>query len=278
MIRSLALAHGRSPDRDRADQLRPRGGSPTECDWCDIRQRLRPRGRSGGGSLPTMTQVPSSDLTLPDGVRVIHRPRRPAGRAGRRARRAPARCTCTARTSRPGVRWAREVLWVSEAAVFAPGKAIRGGVPICFPWFAGGLDGDLDPGPRFRPDHRVGPGRRHHRRPMGGTDPGPDRHGADPGAVAPLVRRRLPGPDGRGRARAAAHRHQHRRRAVHLRRGPAHLLLRRRHPVGAGRRPGRVALPGHGARRRPRPARPGRADHVHRRDRPHLPGHRAPPP
>lgn len=27
------------------------------------------------------------------------------------------------------------VLWMSERAVFAPGKAIRGGVPICFPWF-----------------------------------------------------------------------------------------------------------------------------------------------
>lgn len=28
-----------------------------------------------------------------------------------------------------------ELLWVSEKAVYAPGKAIRGGVPICFPWF-----------------------------------------------------------------------------------------------------------------------------------------------
>jgi len=28
-----------------------------------------------------------------------------------------------------------ELLWVSERAVYAPGKAIRGGVPICFPWF-----------------------------------------------------------------------------------------------------------------------------------------------
>lgn len=27
------------------------------------------------------------------------------------------------------------VLWMSEASAFAPGKAIRGGVPICFPWF-----------------------------------------------------------------------------------------------------------------------------------------------
>jgi glucose-6-phosphate 1-epimerase len=28
-----------------------------------------------------------------------------------------------------------ELLWLSEHAVFAPGKAIRGGIPICFPWF-----------------------------------------------------------------------------------------------------------------------------------------------
>ena len=28
-----------------------------------------------------------------------------------------------------------ELLWVSEQAVYAAGKAIRGGVPICFPWF-----------------------------------------------------------------------------------------------------------------------------------------------
>jgi glucose-6-phosphate 1-epimerase len=27
------------------------------------------------------------------------------------------------------------VIWMSEQAVYAPGKALRGGVPLCFPWF-----------------------------------------------------------------------------------------------------------------------------------------------
>jgi len=30
---------------------------------------------------------------------------------------------------------AESVLWLSPRSVFAPGKAIRGGVPICLPWF-----------------------------------------------------------------------------------------------------------------------------------------------
>ncbi|MGW8161208.1 MAG: aldose epimerase family protein, partial [Desulfobulbales bacterium] len=27
------------------------------------------------------------------------------------------------------------VLWVSDRSLFQPGKAIRGGIPICWPWF-----------------------------------------------------------------------------------------------------------------------------------------------
>ena len=27
------------------------------------------------------------------------------------------------------------VLWLSDAAVFQPGKAVRGGIPVCWPWF-----------------------------------------------------------------------------------------------------------------------------------------------
>jgi len=39
----------------------------------------------------------------------------------------------------------RPVLFVSPKSLFAPGKAIRGGVPIIFPWF--GARGDSKPGP-----------------------------------------------------------------------------------------------------------------------------------
>ena len=33
------------------------------------------------------------------------------------------------------------VLWVSRAAVYQPGKGVRGGVPVCWPWFGAGADG-----------------------------------------------------------------------------------------------------------------------------------------
>ena len=28
-----------------------------------------------------------------------------------------------------------EVIWLSEDALFAPGKSVRGGIPVCWPWF-----------------------------------------------------------------------------------------------------------------------------------------------
>lgn len=55
---------------------------------------------------------------------------------------------CRARIARQGahlLHWQphghAEVLWVSQAAIFAPGKAVRGGVPVCWPWFGPGEPG-----------------------------------------------------------------------------------------------------------------------------------------
>ncbi|MDR0283478.1 MAG: D-hexose-6-phosphate mutarotase [Propionibacteriaceae bacterium] len=39
----------------------------------------------------------------------------------------------------------RPVLWLSEHAQFKSGSAIRGGVPICWPWFGGGQRGTASP-------------------------------------------------------------------------------------------------------------------------------------
>lgn len=41
------------------------------------------------------------------------------------------------------------VLWLSSASAYAPGKAIRGGIPICFPWFGPGLTGKMKPAHGF---------------------------------------------------------------------------------------------------------------------------------
>lgn len=35
----------------------------------------------------------------------------------------------------------QDVLWLSPNAVFKPGKAVRGGIPLCMPWFGGHPDG-----------------------------------------------------------------------------------------------------------------------------------------
>lgn len=39
----------------------------------------------------------------------------------------------------------RPVIWIGEHAVLDGSAAIRGGVPLCFPWFGAGPDGDLSP-------------------------------------------------------------------------------------------------------------------------------------
>lgn len=44
---------------------------------------------------------------------------------------------------------AEPVLWMSQHSFFQPGKAIRGGVPVCFPWFGPGRNGDMTPAHGF---------------------------------------------------------------------------------------------------------------------------------
>lgn len=41
------------------------------------------------------------------------------------------------------------VLWMSKHSNFQTGKAVRGGIPICFPWFGPGRAGDLTPAHGF---------------------------------------------------------------------------------------------------------------------------------
>ena len=41
------------------------------------------------------------------------------------------------------------VIWMSRRSLFEPGRAIRGGVPICFPWFGPGRNGGMSPAHGF---------------------------------------------------------------------------------------------------------------------------------
>ena len=43
----------------------------------------------------------------------------------------------------------RPVIWLSKRALFEKGVAVRGGVPICFPWFGSGPQGNLAPAHGF---------------------------------------------------------------------------------------------------------------------------------
>lgn len=44
---------------------------------------------------------------------------------------------------------AAPVLWLSKQSFFERGKAIRGGVPVCFPWFGPGRSGQMAPAHGF---------------------------------------------------------------------------------------------------------------------------------
>jgi D-hexose-6-phosphate mutarotase len=38
-----------------------------------------------------------------------------------------------------------EVLWMSDSALYQPGKALRGGIPLCWPWFGAHADNSAQP-------------------------------------------------------------------------------------------------------------------------------------
>lgn len=50
-------------------------------------------------------------------------------------------------------RGGRPVVWCSPRAVYAPGKAIRGGAPVCFPWFGPRRTEDVAPPGATSPQH-----------------------------------------------------------------------------------------------------------------------------
>ena len=52
----------------------------------------------------------------------------------------------------------RAVLWMSEKSYFAPGKPIRGGIPICWPWFGGHPENRDLPSSWLRAAFRLGTG------------------------------------------------------------------------------------------------------------------------
>ena len=163
------------------------------------------------------------------------------------------------------------VLFLSAESSFGPTAAIRGGIPVIFPWFGAPRRRSEGPGPRLRPHRRVGGrvDRARGRRGDRGATPGPRRGLA--GDLAPPVRapradRRRPGP-GRG-----ARGREHRPRPVRLRGGAPHLPRDRRHRRGERgrargddlhRQDGRHGAQGGGRRATP----------AHRRDRFRLPRH-----
>ncbi len=95
-----------------------------------------------------MSSAVPSNLSLPDGVRVVE------GRGGLPAVQVEVP-DCSGELYLQGAHltsWrplGADVLWVSQPAIFRSGTAIRGGVPICFPWFVNGPDGTASPAHGF---------------------------------------------------------------------------------------------------------------------------------
>ncbi len=88
-------------------------------------------------------------IDLPAGVQLIE------GRGGLPMLRV-ATAACTGEVYLQGAHvaaWtpagAEPVIWMSGGSRFVAGEPIRGGIPVCFPWFGPGLSGDQAPGHGF---------------------------------------------------------------------------------------------------------------------------------
>src|SRR3990167_6159128 len=135
----------------------------------------------------------------------------------------------------------RPLIWLSEQAEFKQGQSVRGGVPLCWPWF-----GDLRRNPQavqaLYQGGQLAPCRRTQAEYPPGRAPAPEPEQPQPGRHAPG--------------------HQP---------GAAQLLRGWRYSPGRGRGPARLPLCRNPERLAAKPAE--RRTGLCRRDRPHLPGH-----
>ena len=137
----------------------------------------------------------------------------------------------TAPTSRAGSRRtaAAPVLWMSDHSFWQDGKPIRGGVPICFPWFGPHRAGLRGPGARLRPPGGLDAGRA---RSSAATSAWPPTFALEAAELSRALAVSLPR-HLRGRRRIDAvdepRGREPRRAGVHVRRGAPHLLHRVRH-------------------------------------------------
>ncbi len=88
-----------------------------------------------------MTELPPIGTALPVGTALPASVRAEAGRGGL-PRVVVSTAAATAEVYLQGAHvtaWApagqADVIWMSEKSAFAPGTPLRGGVPVCFPWF-----------------------------------------------------------------------------------------------------------------------------------------------
>ena len=139
----------------------PRGQSrfaPTTAQNCDSsRQFLERLSIDGAAFFPLAEKFIVWFTTLRNWIKSLGFPESPEssrGEAGCRPCASPPprpreRCACWAATSLRGGPPATEALFVRRESHWEVGRAIRGGVPICFPWFGNKADDPAAPAHGF---------------------------------------------------------------------------------------------------------------------------------